>query len=51
MDEALNELAEHVRDALPEDVLAAEMRLGELVLNARRGSIVRLMTFLRDDSI
>ena len=51
MDEALNELAEHVRDALPEDVLAAETRLGELVLNARRGSIVRLLTFLRDDSI
>ncbi len=51
MDEALNELAEHVRDVLPEDVLAAEVRFGELTLNARRGSIVRLLTFLRDDSI
>ncbi len=51
MDEALNELAEHVRNVLPEDVLAAEVRFGELMLNARRGSIVRLMTFLRDDSI
>ena len=51
MDEALNELAEHVRNVLPEDVLAVEVRFGELMLNARRGSIVRLMTFLRDDSI
>ena len=50
MDEALNELAEHVRNVLPEDVLAAEVRFGELMLNARRGSIVRLMTFLRDDT-
>ncbi|MFQ5953877.1 MAG: NADH-quinone oxidoreductase subunit C [Kiloniellales bacterium] len=50
MNEALNELAEHVQKALPEDVLTAEVSLGELTLSVRRGSIVKVLTFLRDDS-
>ncbi len=50
MSEALNELGEHVRNALPEDVLSAGMGLGELVIAVHRGSIVKVLTFLRDDA-
>jgi NADH-quinone oxidoreductase subunit C len=50
MSEALNELGEHVRNALPEAVLSAKLRLGELVIAVHRGSIVKVLTFLRDDA-
>src|SRR3546814_17241010 len=50
MDEALTELAEHVTAAFPDDVEQTEERCGELVVWCRRGTIVRLLTFLRDDS-
>ena len=50
MSEALNELGEHVRNALPEDVLSAAVGLGELVIAVHRGSIVKVLTFLRDDA-
>ena len=50
MSEALNELGEHVRNALPEAVLSAKVELGELVVAVHRGSIVNVLTFLRDDS-
>ncbi len=50
MSEALNELGEHVRNALPEAVLSAKLALGELVIAVHRGSIVKVLTFLRDDA-
>ena len=50
MSEALNELGEHVRNALPEAVLSAKVELGELVVAVHRGSIVKVLTFLRDDA-
>jgi NADH-quinone oxidoreductase subunit C len=50
MSEALNELGEHVRNALPEAVLSAKVALGELVVAVHRGSIVKVLTFLRDDA-
>ena len=50
MSEALNELGEHVRNALPEAVLSAKLALGELVIAVHRVSIVKVLTFLRDDA-
>ncbi len=50
MSEALNELGEHVRNALPEDVLSADVGLGELVIAVHRGAIIKVLTFLRDDA-
>jgi NADH-quinone oxidoreductase subunit C len=49
MSDALRDLGEHVRSALPDAVHAAEIKAGELVLHAARDSIVRVLTFLRDD--
>ena len=50
MTEALQDLADYVRAALPEDVRAAEVRLGELIVTVRREAIVKALTFLRDDT-
>ena len=50
MTEALQDVADYVRAALPEDVGAAEVRLGELIVTVRREAIVKALTFLRDDT-
>ena len=50
MTEALQDLADYVRAALPEDVRAAEVKLGELIVTVRREAIVKALTFLRDDT-
>ena len=50
MTEALQDLADYVRAALPEDVRAAEVKLGELIVTVRRETIVKARTFLRDDT-
>lgn len=50
MTEALQDLADYVRAALPEDVRAAEVRLDELIVTVRREAIVKALTFLRDDT-
>lgn len=50
MTEALQDLADYVRAALPEDVRAAEVKLGELIVTVRRETIVKALTFLRDDT-
>ncbi len=49
MNEARVNLGELVSAALPGAVVKVEERLGELMLTARRGGLVELMTFLRDD--
>ncbi len=49
MSEALRELGEQIAAGLPEDVIEHGVALGELVVSVRRDSIVRVLTFLRDD--
>ena len=49
MTDPLIDLAEHVKSALPGDVLGSEIQHGELIINVRREAVVRVLTFLRDD--
>jgi NADH-quinone oxidoreductase subunit C len=48
--EALRELGEQIAAGLPDDVIEHGVALGELAVSVQRGSIVRVLTFLRDDS-
>ncbi len=50
MSEALQEIANHVANAHPQDVLETEITHGELCLTVRAGALVKVMTFLRDDA-
>ena len=50
MDLALQDLGEFVADSLPHEVLATGFAGDELVVTARAGSIVKVLTFLRDDA-
>lgn len=50
MDEALKELGDYITQALPGDVIEATVVRGELTLLARTDAVVRVLTFLRDDS-
>ena len=50
MDQALKELAEHLRDQLGDRLLADEVRLGELMISVKRDEIVDVLKILRDDS-
>jgi len=50
MDEALAELAEHIASTLSNEVVSTEIGFHELVVTAERDSIVRVLTFLRDDT-
>jgi len=47
---ALKDLGDHVKASLGDDVLETEIRLGELMVTTRRGSIVKVLAFLRDDT-
>ena len=47
----LKELADRIMAALPQDVLGCDTRLGELMVTARGPSIVKTMTYLRDDPV
>ncbi|HEX2114598.1 MAG TPA: NADH-quinone oxidoreductase subunit C [Alphaproteobacteria bacterium] len=49
MTQALQTLGEHIAKALSGAVLSTEVKLGELMVMARAESIVRVLTFLRDD--
>lgn len=49
MDLALRDLGEYVQGALPEPVESVDIARDELVIVVRRESIVRVLTFLRDD--
>jgi NADH-quinone oxidoreductase subunit C len=49
MDEALRELGEYLASALPQEVTATEVAHGELILQTRAETIVKVLTFLRDD--
>jgi NADH-quinone oxidoreductase subunit C len=50
MNEALKELAEYIITALTGDVSSYDIARGELTLNVRREGIIRVLTFLRDDT-
>ena len=50
MDEALNELGEYVAAALPDAVTSIVIAHGELAVNIEAGDIVKVLTFLRDDT-
>ena len=50
MSEALKELGEHIAAALPEAVIDVEVVHGELMVRVQRNAIVRVLSFLRDDS-
>jgi NADH-quinone oxidoreductase subunit C len=50
MNEALKELAEYIVTALSGDVTSYDIARGELTLNARRDGIIKVLTFLRDDT-
>ena len=50
MDEALKELGDTIQAALPEDVVEVTIAHHELVLTAAPSSIVKVLTFLRDDA-
>ncbi|MEI6985814.1 MAG: NADH-quinone oxidoreductase subunit C [Rhodospirillaceae bacterium] len=49
-DQSLMNLAGHVEASCGADVLKTEIKLGELMVTVRRDGIVRVLTFLRDDS-
>ena len=49
MDLALKDLGDYIAAALPNDIVATEIIRDELVLMARRESIVKTLKFLRDD--
>ncbi len=48
--EALRELGDYIVAALPEAVVETTLSLGELTVRVQRGSIVRVLKFLRDDA-
>ena len=49
MAERLAELQEYIQQAMDNDVLSAGIAFGELNVDARAETIVKLLTFLRDD--
>jgi NADH-quinone oxidoreductase subunit C len=50
LSEALKELGDHIAAALPDAVIDVEVTLGELMVRVQRNAIVRVLSFLRDDS-
>jgi NADH-quinone oxidoreductase subunit C len=48
--EALRELGDHITQALRDEVIDSRVALGELTVRIRRSSVVRVLSFLRDDS-
>jgi len=50
MDEALSELGEYIGAALSQEVIEVKVEFGELMVLTRPEYIVRVLTFLRDDS-
>jgi NADH-quinone oxidoreductase subunit C len=50
MTQALKDLGDHIAASLPNDVGAVEIRLDELMVTVPASSIIRALTFLRDDT-
>lgn len=49
VDEALNDLAEHIEESLDGAVISHELAHGELALTAKREDIIKVLRFLKDD--
>jgi NADH-quinone oxidoreductase subunit C len=49
-EEGLRELGDYIAAALPQSVLGAEVRFGEAVITTTPDSVLKVLTFLRDDS-
>lgn len=49
MNEALQDLGQHITAALPDEVLECQAQLDELCLTVDRGAVIKALTFLRDD--
>jgi NADH-quinone oxidoreductase subunit C len=49
-DEALRDLGDRIQAHLPDDVRSVQVALDELTVTVNRPTIVRTLTFLRDDS-
>ena len=50
MDQSLKDLGDFIAAAQPNEVVSAELASDELVVRARPSGLIRLLTFLRDDS-
>lgn len=50
MNQALKDLGDYIQAALPQDVLAVEVRFDELNVTARAAAILRVLGFLQRDS-
>lgn len=50
MDEALKDLGDYIAAALPLDVTGIHIANGELEVSVRAAGIIKVLTFLRDDS-
>jgi len=50
MDQALRDLATYLADAVPNQVGAAVIAHDELAITTQRASLIKLLTFLRDES-
>ena len=50
MNEALQELSDHIAAAMGPHLLGSEIRHGELMIRVQRDAIMRVMKFLRDDA-
>jgi NADH-quinone oxidoreductase subunit C len=50
MEEKLKALAEHVSAALPDAIIAFDIRGGELCCHVKRESLAQVLKFLRDDA-
>jgi NADH-quinone oxidoreductase subunit C len=50
MNQALKDLGEYIAAALPNDVVSTDVKLDELMVTVRGAAIVRVLTFLRDDT-
>lgn len=46
----LHDLGDHIAAALPKEVITHEVKTGELIVRVRRESIVKVLTFLRDEA-
>jgi len=48
LDQALKDLGEQLRDAMPEAIEAIEAEHGEMIVRTNVGAVLRLLTYLRD---
>ncbi|GAA0568275.1 NADH-quinone oxidoreductase subunit C [Caenispirillum bisanense] len=48
--QALRDLGEYVAAQFPQDVVTTEVQKGELIVSVLRSAIVKVLSFLRDDS-